>query len=77
LTVGDAVPIDSPLRQLLPAAGFGGPGGRAHPVGARRPAGVVVLVLDDFHHVTDPGVLESFGHLLEHQPAAAGLGTGL
>ena len=27
-----------------------------------------MLVLDDFHHVTDRAVLESFGQLLEHQP---------
>ena len=68
LTIGDAVPADSALRQIVPAAGFG-----AHQVQLIRAALAdlphpVVLVLDDLHHLTDPRVLESFGHFLEHQP---------
>jgi len=68
LTIGDAVPADSALRQVVPAAGFG-----AHEVLLIRAAladlpHTVVLVLDDIHHLTDRRVLESFGQLLEHQP---------
>ena len=68
LTIGDAVPADSALRHIVPAAGFG-----AHEVLLIRAAladlpHTVVLVLDDIHHITDRRVLESFGQLLEHQP---------
>src|SRR5664279_149085 len=68
LTIGDAVPAESALRQVVPAAGFG-----AHEVLLIRAAladlpHTVVLVLDDIHHLTDRRVLESFGQLLEHQP---------
>ncbi len=68
LTIGEAVPADSALRQVVPAAGFG-----AHEVLLIRAALAdlphpVVLVLDDIHHLTDRLVLESFGQLLEHQP---------
>ena len=68
LTLGDAVPTDSPLRQFLPAAGFGAPEVALIRSALAELPRAVVLVLDDFHQVTDPGVLASIGHLLDHQP---------
>ena len=68
LTLGDAVPADSALREVVPAAGFGAREALLVRAGLADLPHVVVLVLDDFHHVTDPGVLESFGQLLDHQP---------
>ena len=64
----DAVPADSTLRQLVPAARFGlreverirsGLADLAHPV---------ALVLDDFQHITGSRLLESVAMLIEHQP---------
>ena len=68
LTIGDAVPADSALRQVVPAAGFGAHEVQLIRAGAGRSPHTVVLVLDDVHHLTDRRVLESFGQLLEHQP---------
>ncbi len=68
LTVSDSVPGDSPLRHITPAAGFGDPGVALIRAGLAELPGRVVLVLDDFHHITDPAVLHSFGQLLDHQP---------
>ena len=68
LTVGAAVPADSALRQMMPAAGFGAREVAAVRAGLAELPGAVVLVLDDFHHVTDRAVLDSFDQLLDHQP---------
>ena len=68
LTVSDAVPTDSALREVAPAAGFGARDALLVRAGLADLPDVVVLVLDDFHHITDPGVLKSFGQLLDHQP---------
>ncbi|HZM65281.1 MAG TPA: hypothetical protein VFC16_03150, partial [Nakamurella sp.] len=68
LTLGAAVPADSALREVMPAAGFGVPEARLVRAGVADLPDVVVLVLDDFHHITDHRVLESFGLLLDHQP---------
>ena len=68
LTLGAAVRADSALREVMPAAGFGVPEARLVRAGLADLPDVVVLVLDDFHHITDHRVLESFGLLLDHQP---------
>ena len=68
LAIGGAVPADSALREVVPAAGFGAREALLVRAGLAELPGVVTLVLDDFHQITDRRVLESFGQLLEHQP---------
>jgi len=56
------------LRQVTPAPGFV-PREVARIRGALAELpGVLVLVVDDFHYISNPAVLESFGQLLDHQP---------
>ena len=76
LTLGDAVPTDSPLRQFLPAAGFGAPEVALIRSALAELPRAVVLVLDDFHQVTDPGVLASIGHPAGSSTATAAPGAG-
>ncbi|MET0865486.1 MAG: LuxR C-terminal-related transcriptional regulator [Nakamurella sp.] len=68
VTASGAVPIDSALRDIIPAAGFGTD--EALEVRARLAElpSPIVLVLDDFHEITDDVVLTSFGQLVDHQP---------
>ena len=68
LTASGAVPADSPLLDIIPAAGFGID--EALEVRSRLAElpGPIVLVLDDFHEITDDAVLTSFGQLVDHQP---------
>ena len=63
-----AVPVDGSLREMIPAAEFGP--AEVQQVMARvaeLPA-PVVLVLDDFHEITDSAVLATFGELVDHLP---------
>ncbi|MEP6559693.1 MAG: LuxR C-terminal-related transcriptional regulator [Nakamurella sp.] len=68
MTAGGAVPADSALRDIIPAAGFGID--EAMEVRSRLAElpTPIVLVLDDFHQITDDAVLTSFGKLVDHQP---------
>ena len=68
LAVNGAVPAGSPLSEVVPAAGFGERQSVLVQAGLAELQGVVTLVLDDFHRITDSRVLASFGRLLEHQP---------
>ena len=68
LAISGAVPTGSPLAEVAPADGFGAQENRLIRTGLAGLPGVVTLVLDDFHRINDPGVLESFGQLLQHQP---------
>ncbi|HEY4991420.1 MAG TPA: LuxR C-terminal-related transcriptional regulator [Nakamurella sp.] len=68
LTIGGALPSDSALREVVPAAGFGAREAHRVRAGLAELPALVTLVLDDFQHVGDRRVLESFGQLLEHQP---------
>lgn len=65
----DAVPADSPLHEISPASSFGSrevDSLLALLADLRRP---VVLVLDDFHLIRNPEVLESIATLLDRQPS--------
>jgi LuxR family maltose regulon positive regulatory protein len=64
-----AVPPGSPLADIIPAAGFGAT--EALQVRSRLAdlPSPVVLVLDDFHEITNDSVLEAFERLVDHQPA--------
>jgi LuxR family maltose regulon positive regulatory protein len=66
--VSGAVPPGSPLSEVSPAAGFGARETRLIRTGLAGLTRGVTLVLDDFHRINDPMVLESFGQLLEQQP---------
>ncbi len=68
LTINGAVPLDSPLRDLVPAVRFDVHANRLINAGLAALAEPVVLVLDDFQVITDGRVLSSFERLLEHQP---------
>jgi len=68
LTISSAVPHNSPLRDLVPAARFDTYATRLIPAGLAALAEPVVLVLDDFHAITDSRVLKAFERLLDHQP---------
>jgi len=52
----------------VPAAGFRSQQAVVVCAGLADLPDVVTLVLDDFHHIHDREVLESFSYLLEHQP---------
>ncbi|MCX5041830.1 LuxR C-terminal-related transcriptional regulator [Aldersonia sp. NBC_00410] len=68
LTIAGVVDSNSPLREMVPAAGFGTPEVlRIAACIAEFPI-PVILVLDDFHFVRSAEVLDSFGRLLAHQP---------
>ena len=68
LIASGGVPLESPLRDIAPAAEFGA----AEVVEVRsRLAGLpmpIVLILDDFHEITDDAVLASFSALVDHLP---------
>jgi LuxR family maltose regulon positive regulatory protein len=66
--VGGAVPPGSPLSEVSPAAGFSAREAGLIRAGLAGLPRAVTLVLDDFHRISDPMVLESFGQLLELQP---------
>jgi len=68
LATSPAVPADSALRDIIPAAGFGAD--EALEVRARLAElpGPVILVLDDFHEITGAAVHEGFGQLVDHLP---------
>ncbi len=68
LRIADALPPDSALREVMPAAGFGAAEAQQIRAGIAELQGVVTIILDDFQHVSDHRVLESFGQLLNHQP---------
>lgn len=68
LTSTGAIPPDSLLRDLVPAARFDTHGTALIAAGLGALPGPVVLVLDDFHVITDDRVLRSFERLLDHQP---------
>jgi LuxR family maltose regulon positive regulatory protein len=68
LAISDAVPIDSPLRDLVPAARFSTEATMLISTGVAALAEPVVLVLDDFHLITDGRVLRSLERVLDHQP---------
>lgn len=63
-----AVPVDGSLRDMIPAAEFGPAEVRQVMVGLAELAAPVVLVLDDFHEITDVAVLATFGQLVDHLP---------
>jgi len=69
LVESGAVPHGSPLADIIPAAGFGAT--EALQVRSRLAdlPSPVVLVLDDFHEITNDSVLETFERLVDHQPA--------
>ncbi|HEY5856490.1 MAG TPA: LuxR C-terminal-related transcriptional regulator [Aldersonia sp.] len=69
LTVADALPSDNPLRALLPGTEFGLPEVARIADELDRLPEPVVIVIDDFHRITDPAVLESVSHLLDRRPS--------
>jgi len=68
LTINGAIPLDSPLRDLIPAVRFDTHALRLITAGLAALAESMVLVLDDFHLVTDSRVHRSFEQLLDQQP---------
>ena len=68
LTINEAVPIDSPLHDLIPAVRFDVHATRLISAGLAALAVPLVLVLDDFHLITDSRVLGWFERMLDHQP---------
>ncbi len=62
------IPEDNSLRDLIPAAAFGVVEAREVRIRLAELASPVVLVLDDFHEITDEQVLEAFGQLVDHLP---------
>jgi LuxR family maltose regulon positive regulatory protein len=68
LTVGDVLPTDSALREVLPAAGFGPAQALQVRAGLAELPVPVLLVLDDFQEITDTAVLDSLNQLLDRQP---------
>ena len=68
ITASGAVPTDSTLRDIIPAAGFGiDEALQLRSRLAELPA-PIILVLDDFHEIANDAVLASFGQLVDHQP---------
>ena len=68
LTINGAIPLDSPLRQLIPAVRFDIRAASLISAGLAALAEPVVLVLDDFQVITDSRVHRSIERLLDHQP---------
>ena len=68
LAIAGALPTSDALREMLPTTGFGVREALLVRAALTELPGVVTLVLDDFHLITDPRVQESVGQLLEHQP---------
>ena len=67
LGAGDVLPPDSQIRELVPAATFGGPEILRIRAGLSELTAPAVLVLDDLDQVHSPGVLDSLSTFLEHQ----------
>jgi len=65
--VAGALPAGGPLSELAPTAGFGAAELLRVWAGLDELPGPVVLVLDDFHEVTDGAVLDSVEEMLDHQ----------
>ena len=68
LAVSGALPADSRLRDIVPAAGFGAAEVLLIRVGLSELPNSIVLVLDDFHAITSDVVLESVDDLIRRQP---------
>jgi len=68
LTITGAIPPDNPLRDLIPAVRFDLQATRLISAGLAALSEPMVLVLDDFHAITDSRVLRSFERLVDHQP---------
>lgn len=69
LVLSGGVPDASPLRDIIPTAGFGvAESLEVRSRLAELPA-PIVLVLDDFQEITSEAVLETFGHIVDHLPA--------
>ena len=79
LAVSGAVPIDSPLRDLVPAARFNTEATMLISTGVAALAEPVVLVLDDFHLITDGQVLRSIERVLDRvrKVAESGFARGV
>ena len=67
LATAGALPAGSALSEVRPTAGFGAPELQLVRVGLAELTSEVTLVLDDFHLVRNPRVLESVGQLLDRQ----------
>lgn len=68
LSTCDGIPDDSGLQDIAPTTSFGPVEVltvRARLAKLSRP---IVLVLDDFHEITDKDALSSFGELIDHLP---------
>ena len=63
------LPAASPVSELAPTEGFGEPEMLVVLAGLAELPVPVVLVLDDFHEVTDGAVVDSVDQLLDHQGA--------
>lgn len=68
MTVSGALPADSTLRDLVPASAFGPAQALQVRAGLAELPEPVLLVLDDFHEITDSAVLDSLNQLIDHQP---------
>ena len=68
LTTSGAVPLISPLRDLIPGVRFDIQASGLISAGLADLPESVVLVLDDFQAITNSRVLRSFERLLDHQP---------
>jgi len=67
LAVAGALPAGSPLSELAPTTGFGAAELRGVWAGLAELPRPVVLVLDDFHQVTDGAVLDSVEKMLDQR----------
>ena len=67
LATAGALPAGSALSEVRPTAGFGAPELQLVRVGLAELTSEVTLVLDDFHLIRNPRVLESVGQLLDRQ----------
>lgn len=68
LTINGAIPVNSSLRDLIPAVRFDTHALKLISAGLATLPEPVVLVLDDFHVITDSRVQHSFEKLLDQQP---------
>ena len=68
LTSAGALALDTPLGNFVPATNFGAAEALQVCLGLAELPAPVVLVLDDFHLITDHAVLASFERLLELGP---------
>lgn len=68
LASGAALPADSALRELIPAAGFGPAEALQVRAGLAELPGEVVLVLDDVHHLINQQVLDTLSSLIDRRP---------